>query len=453
MPASTTTALAAWFRTAAVVSGALFLATTASAQGLNPTPIDSTHPLARRAATTMSHVLSGDRTAAESFLRREGTQNFVSYAMATQLDALSARLGTPARQWTLVSFDSAGIDADVIVTLAADRDTTRLGVRMEAAPPHRIAGFAQLRAAPSASAGGAARSLSPTVRAQVVDSVARLLEASHTSPDTGRMIAEVLRERHRSGGYASLSTAEEFAAALTADMQSVNGDRHLRVTPGAPPARAVSAAVSRSAPANFGAERAEYLRGNVGYLRFRGPLWEEPEALASYEAGLRYLANADAVILDLRSVPGGSAVAVNFIVSHFTPPGTPEVKVYNRLADTTYVRHTLDSVPGPRRTDVPLYVLVDSASASAAEGLPFALQSMGRATIVGQRTAGAGRNNRLVEVGGGMWASVTFTRVSDPRTGREWEGKGVQPDIVTAPADALAHAHRHALERLRRSGD
>ena len=95
-------------------------------------------------------------------------------------------------------------------------------------------------------------------------------------------------------------------------------------------------------------------------------------------------------------------------------------------------------------------MLVDQGSFSAAEDVAFVLQSLGRAPIVGERTRGGGRNNMLVPVGHGLVASVTFTRVSDPRTGREWEGVGVQPEIETAPADALAAAHRHALERLGR---
>jgi hypothetical protein len=47
-----------------------------------------------------------------------------------------------------------------------------------------------------------------------------------------------------------------------------------------------------------------------------------------------------------------------------------------------------------------------------------------------------------------MGVSVSISRVTDPRTGREWEGTGVRPDLEVASAQALAAAHADALRRL-----
>jgi C-terminal processing protease CtpA/Prc len=90
-------------------------------------------------------------------------------------------------------------------------------------------------------------------------------------------------------------------------------------------------------------------------------------------------------------------------------------------------------------------VLTDGGSASAAEDIPFVLQNLGRAKIVGERTAGAGRNNRFIPAGDGLLVSVSVTRVTDPRSGREWERVGIQPDLAVASEQALAAAHRDAL--------
>jgi hypothetical protein len=308
--------------------------------------------------------------------------------------------------------------------------------------------------------GGAARAqVQPAVDTRaaldvpaIVDSLGRALERYHTSADTGRIIARAVREAERAGRYRGLD-AQALAAALAADLQAVNGDRHLRVTAGAPAMRPGGAAGVQARSGNYGVSRAEYLSGNVGYLRFTGPMYGTPETLDAVAHALRFLGNADALIIDVRGVPGGSAAQVNFVFSHFVPPATPEVRVVNRVDATEYVRVALDSVPGPRRLDVPLFVLADGRSASAAEALPFALQNAGRATVVGEPTAGAGRNNRFVDIGGGLWASVTFTRVSDPRTGREFEGGGVTPDIATDSAAALDAAHAEALRRLGRNTD
>jgi len=118
--------------------------------------------------------------------------------------------------------------------------------------------------------------------------------------------------------------------------------------------------------------------------------------------------------------------------------------------------HTLDEVPGPRRLDVPLYVLVDRGSGSAGEVAPFVLQNLGRATIVGARTAGAGRSASFLPAELGLTVSVSSSQLYDESSGRVIERIGVLPDIVTTSEDALATALEHAHETIRvarRSGD
>jgi C-terminal processing protease CtpA/Prc len=164
------------------------------------------------------------------------------------------------------------------------------------------------------------------------------------------------------------------------------------------------------------------------------------------ESALRILAVTDAIIIDLRNSRGGSPAVANFIISHFTgPDATLSLIVYDRVRNTTTPRHTMREVPGPRRPDVPLFVLTDDVTRSAAEDVTFVLQNMRRATVIGSRTAGAGRNNAGVSLGHGITGSVSLTRVMEPGTRREWERVGVVPDIATDPDSALAVAHREAI--------
>ena len=106
------------------------------------------------------------------------------------------------------------------------------------------------------------------------------------------------------------------------------------------------------------------------------------------------------------------------------------------------------AVPGMRRTSVPVWILTDRGTASAGADFSFVLQQLGRASVVGDRTAGAGHNNTFADLGNGFGASISITRVSDPKSGKEWEGVGVQPDIQTRPRDALSAAHAAALDSL-----
>jgi hypothetical protein len=97
---------------------------------------------------------------------------------------------------------------------------------------------------------------------------------------------------------------------------------------------------------------------------------------------------------------------------------------------------------------VPLFVLVDRRSASAAEDIPFVLQNLGRATIVGERAAGAGRNVGLHRAAHGLWVGVSISQAYDPATGRQWERVGIEPDVAAPSAEALDVALAHALPSL-----
>ena len=281
-------------------------------------------------------------------------------------------------------------------------------------------------------------------RREVVDSVAAILERMYADADTGRAIATRVRDRLAAGAYRGTSDWQHFARALTQDLQSINGDTHLWVEPGPPP----RPAGAPPDPSLHGVERVERLDGNVGYLRLSGFTGGE-SAVRAVEAALWQLATTDATIIDLRNARGGSGGLSNFIISHFMPADTVHVlTVYVRQQDVTTDRYTMASVPGPRRPDVPLYILTDDVTRSAAEDLTFVLQNFKRAIVVGGRTAGAGRNNIFLPLPYALTASVSISRVMEPGTRREWERIGVQPNVPVDPDSALIVAHRLALDTL-----
>ena len=164
---------------------------------------------------------------------------------------------------------------------------------------------------------------------------------------------------------------------------------------------------------------------------------------------LRYLGSTDAIIFDVRRNRGGSGQLSNFLISHFTGPDTiASLEVSSRSAQMSFTRYTLPSVPGPRRPDVPVYILTSRGTASAGEDFAFVMHNLKRATLVGDRTAGAGHNVTAVQSGYGFQTSISITRVSDPRTGKEWEQVGVQPDVRVDPSTALDVAQSLALQTL-----
>ncbi|CAA9324546.1 MAG: hypothetical protein AVDCRST_MAG68-2004 [uncultured Gemmatimonadetes bacterium] len=397
-------------------------------------------PAGRQAGALLSAVRDAREDAVRAFIGERTTGKFREIPVAThvqQFQRMGAMIGSAP-----VAAVRAPSAAALEVDFQGERGMLTLRMQLEDAPPHRITGLALGRGeAP------AAGPLTDAGRAAVVDSAASLLKRYYVTPDTAEIIGARLRERLRAGTYAAMDRAT-FARTLTADIRAVHPDQHLSVstarqTQGPRPA----AAAPGSGQYRYLAD-ARILPGNVGYLKMSSFPGGQ-EAMNELAAALRTMERTEAMIIDVRESRGGSAHLANFLISHFTAPNLLSLATFQPVSGDTALRRTLPEVPGPRRLDVPLYVLVDRGSRSAAEDVPFVLRNLGRATLVGERTAGAGRNNRFFPLGEGLDISISVTRVWDPCTGAEWERVGIEPDIAAADAlDAALRAPRRAPAAL-----
>ena len=312
-------------------------------------------------------------------------------------------------------------------------------------------------------------SITPAERRQLGETLPYLLETLYVIPERGNELAKRVRASFESGKYDAATTPAALAEAINADLASAN-DRHLRMlanpastsTPlltvdawkarraelasGAPRERAV---VNRDAvrAMNYGVLAAEVMPGNVGYLRMRGFMGPQ-EALTQISHAMALLANTDAMIVDVRNCPGGSADTVSYLASYFFGP---ERRVlmnrFSRPANQSMESTTVD-VPGQRMPNVPLYILTGPNAASACESFAFTLQQWGRAKTVGEKTAGAGYNNMIVDLGLGLSISISIGTATHPKTSKQFEAVGVVPDIAVTADRALETAHAEARRAL-----
>ncbi|MCW2671847.1 MAG: carboxyl-terminal protease [Frankiales bacterium] len=150
--------------------------------------------------------------------------------------------------------------------------------------------------------------------------------------------------------------------------------------------------------------------------------------------------HAAGVVLDLRGDPGGLLTEAVETASAFLDGGT--VVTYTRR-DAAPTR--LDAV-GIGNTSVPLVVLVDGGTASAAEVVAGALQDRGRAVVVGSRTFGKGTVQEPKPLTDGSSLALTVARYNLP-SGRSVDGVGIEPDIEVVSNDGRVALHR-AMEVL-----
>ncbi len=281
--------------------------------------------------------------------------------------------------------------------------------------------------------------LTAPMRAAALDSVRAVLRRAYVDVDTGRRIAAVLTQRERAKAYDTLTNRQRFADAITADLRTINQDKHLALRSRAVPSAQSSGEPTQPRPrsASFGLRKVEVLEGEIGYLEIAA-FDEGPGSRDAIADALRTLERTRAIIIDLRRNGGGSGEMSHLLFSHFLgAKPVPTIRIRDRRDGSDTTLTSVANVPGPRRPTVPLYVLTSRRSASAAEEFAFVLRNKGRATLVGERTAGAGHMNALVPIGNGFELSVSTTRVSDAVTGAEWEQVGVQPHVATDAISAL----------------
>ena len=202
---------------------------------------------------------------------------------------------------------------------------------------------------------------------------------------------------------------------------------------------------------HYGFRRVEILPGNVGYIelrQFSNIDFDNPDdpARRAADAALSFVADADAVIFDLRDNGGGAPSMVGYLTSAFTPANAPIYNVFHSREGTESEAPAVFH-PNPR-LDVPVYVLISGRTGSAGEAFPYTLQGAGRATIVGDASGGAANPGGMVPVGGGFSVFISQGSPRNPNTGRNWEGTGVLPDVAVPWDQALTRAHTLALEGI-----
>ena len=255
-------------------------------------------------------------------------------------------------------------------------------------------------------------------------------------------IEDTLREHQRLGDYESLSDVETLARRLTQDLRAASADLHFGVLP-----RLGASGMKATPRQDGGFPRVEVMKGGIGYLRIAA--FVDPEvASGAADDAFRALAGTDALIIDLRSSRGGHPGMVAYLASYLFS-GEPFLlnRIYWRNRDETREFRTRSDLGGPRYAGK-VYVLTSSSTPSAAEGFAYHLKHFDRAVIVGETTIGAAHPTQTFPLGDDLLAYIPTGRAINPRTGTNWEGTGVEPDVVRSAAEAPETAYRLALEAL-----
>lgn len=258
------------------------------------------------------------------------------------------------------------------------------------------------------------------------------------------------------GIYRSLKTRQQFTDSLAADLRHLTHDGHLNffflekeTAKMDQSAQKVPWHLLNPSFLNNGLTGVKILPGDIGYMQI--------QAFGSFEdllpSAFTFIGNTRALIIDLRGNGGG--MLSNSVSSYLLPPDSIHL-VTIKWNDHTDTIRTINKLKGPRYLDKPVYLLTDKHTFSSAEEFAYDLQALKRVTIIGERTGGGANPGGTVPIftfadGQRVDLFIPTAKVENAITKSNWEGKGVQPDIETAPLAALAKAQLIALNAIERA--
>jgi retinol-binding protein 3 len=299
-------------------------------------------------------------------------------------------------------------------------------------------------------------SLDPNARVTIIDNVLQQLHDHYIFPEVAQQMALALRAKVESGAYADITAAPALCEQLTADLQAISRDKHLRLfysptpqpsEPGPPTPEQIEEYRTFAISRNFGFESVERLAGNIGYLDLRGffpPAFGGETAVAA----MALLAHTRALIIDLRQNDGGEPEMIALLTTYLFDDLTHLNSFYWRDGDRTQQFWTLPYVPGKRYINKPVYVLTSSQTFSGAEEFAYNLQNLKRATIIGEVTGGGAHPVGGYPINAHIHMLIPVGRAINPISQTNWEGVGVAPDIQAPAEQALNIAQRLALKAV-----
>jgi C-terminal processing protease CtpA/Prc len=277
---------------------------------------------------------------------------------------------------------------------------------------------------------------------QLTTEIIQTIDEHYIIPDLKNTIVKTITTNLEHGKYDNITSKTEFEKVITNDLKTISDDGHLYLVSNQETTESKKSPkrqMMRSIPdpeAFKDLLTYKMLDGNIAYLEVPmfGPLEYLKEDIDAY---LELSKSAEALIIDVRNCPGGSGVTTSYLAGGFI--GAPKLLTTYHSKDGASQSYSTKTKYGTLNNHKKVYVLTSKRTGSAAEGFAFYLQQLGRVQVVGMQSSGAGRSNQFYPIGKEFSLSVSI-RTSITPNGKQFQGIGVTPDIITPSKNALQQA-------------
>ncbi len=291
------------------------------------------------------------------------------------------------------------------------------------------------------------QSLTAAERKTALTQLAGVLAENYVLPETAAQLSTALLQAETAGRFNYLQSKQQLVDEVGDWLRSVGKDGHLglELTVQYGEVTHIRHETEEKRRNNFAFEKLEIMPGNIGYLKLN-KFVQADAAFDVASQALQFLSRTDALIIDLRESAGGSPQLVRHLLSHFVPAETLLWQLERRNSDQP--EEVRAKVVLQKRLQMPLYVLQSADQASAAEFFSYAMQQQGRATVIGETSAGLAHYTGAMAVTDWLFVRIPLARPVFPTSGDNFERRGVEPDVKVPAAAALQKAL--LLEQYRR---
>lgn len=276
-----------------------------------------------------------------------------------------------------------------------------------------------------------------------IQTIANQIAIHYYDEERGGQIASYLQTRYHDGDFAKANDWIQFDDMVTKSLREYSKDGHLYVKNNPAVVSSLNGDSKQDNSnisgkernfANHGFSETTVMDGNIGYMKI-STIDISKESLPALQKAMEDVKDTKALIIDLRDNGGGGSEIGSVLESYFLPANRPLLEFKTRdgsfFVDSTV--GWLNSKPYQN----PLYIIVNKKTASAAEAFAFVMQQNKRATIVGERSAGAANMNEYFPVNNDNYVSVSTASPSLPGKRISWEQKGIIPEMKSKTDDPL----------------
>jgi retinol-binding protein 3 len=300
------------------------------------------------------------------------------------------------------------------------------------------------------------------VKNKLVFNICTSLNRNYVYPEKAKAMVDFLKQQNQKGAYDSVKNEEDLANLITKDLRKVYADKHLRITYDPDLEKDILAFlaskngakkialddIEKDKKKNFHFRKVEILPSNIGYIELNGFAVPSQSTSQTIRAAFQFVANTDALIIDLRNNFGGNGKTAGEIIGYFFETKTYSGRTFNKIEN----KWTNEYIENKQKTtnrlllNMPIFLLVSNRTFSAAEAFAYNLQNLKGVVVIGVATHGGAHVTRSFSLGNGFVGFIPYSRGENAITKTDWEGTGVIPNIEVTEENSLATAKTKILE-------